>query len=528
VHGKADRPVYLWVGEDSVEIRDAAFLAGKGAINCRETLKERLGTAVRVVAIGPAGENQIPFATILADSDSSCSGGLGAVMGSKNLKAVAVRGKQKVNVADLDGVRSLKGSERPLVTEITSEVAPLNPIAPNKDKLKKEVCYGCTGCMRTRYQGESGRRGKFTCQSAFFYEVRAHRYYGTYNDIPFEATKLCDDYGLDSYFIDCLIMWLVRCTKAGVLTDDQTGIPLSKIGSLEFIETLIRKIAHRDGFGQVLARGIYEAAEAVGIEGQKLIGDYVNKNAHIPLYGPRMYITTGLFYAMEPRLPIQQLHEISTLGILWAYRENGPRGKPFTPEVMRAIAKRFWGSEAAGDFSTYEGKAQAAARIQDRQYAKESLILCDFAWPLTLSERSENYVGDPTLESRLCAAVTGQDIDEAGLYQIGERVLNLQRAILAREGHAGRDYDVLEDFEYNTPLKGDVGNPDCSVPGKDGETFSRKGMVVDRAQFERIKDEYYEIRGWDVGTGLQKRETMEQLGLGEVAETLAREDLLVS
>ncbi len=526
VSGKAERPVYLWINSDGASIREARDLWGLGAISCRKALKERLGRSVRVVATGPAGENRVRFATVLADNDSTGSGGFGAVMGSKNLKAVAVAGNGVIKPADPQRVRELRGQERPLLSEITTRLSPLSPKVLNREGLKREICHGCTGCVRTSYQGRAGQRGKFMCQSSFFYEVRANRYYGGPSDVPFEATKLCDDYGLDTHFVEGTIMWLGRCFKAGLLDDERTGLPISRIGSLEFIEALTRKISQRDGFGDLLAKGIQEAADALGPEARGLITDYTNRNAHTPLYGPRMYITTGIFYAMEPRLPIQQLHEISTLGIMWAHRDRGPEGSPFTSEVFRAIAKRFWGSEAAADFSTYEGKALAAARIQDRQYAKESLILCDFAWPNLYSERSSDHVGDPTLESKLLTAVTGREIDEKGLYKIGERAFNLQRAILAREGQRGRGHDTLEDFEHEVPLKGDVGNPDCLVPGEGGRPFSRKGMVVDRVQFEKMKDEYYAIRGWDVRTGLQTRSKMCELGLGDVAETLEREGLL--
>jgi aldehyde:ferredoxin oxidoreductase len=190
------------------------------------------------------------------------------------------------------------------------------------------------------------------------------------------------------------------------------------------------------------------------------------------------------------------------------------------------MARRFFGSELAVDFSTYDGKALAAARVQDREYAKESLILCDLFWPIYFSESSPDGVGDPSLESQICAAVTGREIDEAGLYKVGERIGNLQRAILAREGHQGREYDVIDEYNFNTPLKSDFGNPDCIVPGKDGELFSRKDVLVDREQFEQMKGEFYKIRGWDVPSGLQKRAKLEELGLSDVARTLDKEGLL--
>jgi len=533
VHGKAERPVYLWIRPDKVELRPADHLMGKGAIACREELNRQLGNAARVVAIGPAGENRVRFANLLADRDASGSSGLAAVMGAKNLKAVAVNGTRRVIAAALDRVGEIKKQFLGMMSGLDSEyydaVAPHHEIIP-AGRTKKDVCYGCTGknCIRVNYEDERGRKGKFMCGSSFFYIVRANRYYGKTSDVPFEANKLCDDYGLDTHVVEPIIMWLVRCYKAGTLTEEGTGLPFSRIGSLEFVQTLLRKISLREGFGDVLAEGPLRASKTLGRASEKLITDYAGKNDQIPFYGARMYLTTGLFYAMEPRLPIQQLHEISTLLMRWAIDQaQGPKEDGLTSQVVRDIAKRFWGSEIAGDFSTYEGKALAAARIQDRQYAKENLILCDFTWPVSYSPFTDDCVGDPTLESRLCAAVTGRDMDEEGLYRIGERTFNLQRAILIREGWRGREDDSLEEFNFSVPLKGDTaGNPDAIVPGPGGETFARKGMVVDRDQFEGMKDEYYAIRGWDVQTGLQKRAGLEELGLGDVAGELEEQGLL--
>ena len=528
VYGQADRPVYLLVDGDRVEIREAAHLIGRGAISCREKLKDELGKAFRVVTVGVAGENRVVFASLVADNDATGSSGLGAVMGSKNLKAIVVRGtKRKVDVADAERTRKLREQMRLEFKgrfEFNQMVLPplLHP-----DKMKKDVCYGCSsGCMRLIYTAMNGVTGKFMCQAAFFYETRAQRYYGELTEVPFEAAKLCDEYGVDTHAIETMVMWLSRCYQAKLLTDEQTGIPLSKIGSREFIETLLRKVSHREGFGDILANGTHQAAETVGSKAQELITDYMTGTGYNTNYGPRLYITTGLLYAMEPRQPIQQLHEISVPNMLWVMRAAGMENVNVTTEVMQGIAKRFWGSEIAADFSTYEGKALAAAKIQNRQYAKECLILCDFLWPILNSGLSEDHVGDPSLESQVCSAVTGRVMDELDLYEIGERVFNLQHAIHIREGHKGREDDCLEEFNFNIPLKGDFGNPGCIVPGKDGEVHSRKGMVVERDKFEQMKDEYYQIRGWDVLTGFQKRAKLEELGLGGVADTLTGEGLL--
>ena len=381
--------------------------------------------------------------------------------------------------------------------------------------------------MRANYEGADGQVGKYICQSSFFYQVRAQRYYGEVNDVPFQANKLCDDYGVDTRVIETMIMWLTRCDKSKTLTEESSGLPFSKLGSLEFIDTMLHNISFRKGFGDVLARGTIKAAETVGNGSEKLITDYMTRYGENAIYGPRLYVTTGLFYAMEPRMPIQQLHEISVQAMMWVLNNMGMKEIYVDSNVMKGIAKRFWGSEVAADFSTYEGKALAGAMIQDRQYVKESMILCDFSWPIIHSPATEDHVGDPTLESQICTAVTERDVDERGLYKVAERVFNLQRAILAREGHKGREGDSLEEFNFSVPLKGDFGNPSCIVPGKDGSVFERKGMVVDRDEFEKMKSEYYEIRGWDVSSGLQKRAKLEELGLGSVADKLEPEGLLV-
>jgi aldehyde:ferredoxin oxidoreductase len=197
-------------------------------------------------------------------------------------------------------------------------------------------------------------------------------------------------------------------------------------------------------------------------------------------------------------------------------------GSYVSPDVVRRIAERFWGSEMAADFSTHDGKALAAKMIQDREYAKDCLVLCSFLWPVLDVANSDDHAGDPSLESQFLSAVTGQETSEQELYRTGERVFNLQRAILARGGHLGKDEDQLPETWYAKPLRGDPTNPECLVPGKNGEALSRKGAVVDRAEFERTRDEYYRLRGWDPVTGLQSKVRLEELSLKGVAADLAR------
>jgi aldehyde:ferredoxin oxidoreductase len=535
VQGRSERPVYVLINDDGVNLRDASALWGRGAIDTREALKAELGDTARVAAIGPAGENLAVMATILADQDSSGSGGLGASMGAKNLKAVVVTSARRgTEVAHPERLQELisyyRGLVRlPLNASIYRYSEELVPSFGRAKMKKADPCYGCRGCTRRLYEAEDGKKGKFMCASALFYQPWVvHHHGGWKDDVAFYATKMIDDYGLDSKAIDHTIGWLHACYRAGILTDEDTGMPISRAGSLEFIEALTRKIAFREGFGDLLASGIHAAAESLGREVVELADGvgYLGMPEYELLYDPRLYIPHAMFYAMEPRLPMSQLHEYGVLMPKFAAWAKGIPDAKASPEVVRAIARRFWGSEVAADLSRYEGKAMAAKRIQDRETAKECLVLCDMLWPIVDLYDTEDHVGDPTLESRLLSTVTGMDIDEEGLNRIGERVFNLQRAILVMEGHRGRDFDQPPGRCFTDPLRFDQVNQDCVVPGGNWEPVSRKGMTLDRGSFEKMKDEYYQLRGWDVGTGLQTKAALEGLGLGDVAGDLESRGLL--
>jgi aldehyde:ferredoxin oxidoreductase len=525
VYGKSDTPVFLKIDDGNVELKYADHLKGKGAIATRQQLKDELDRSYRVVAVGPAGENQVVFASLLADADSSGSGGLGAVMGSKNLKAIAVRGSKSVEIAHKDRARDLIKRIREI--KVAPWIAP--PLLPGPG-VKRDVCFGCIeGCLRNQYTDEKGQTGKTLCHSGVYYFVRALRYYGENTEVPFKATKLCDDYGMDSYAVDMAMKWLSRCHQARILSDEEIGIPISQIGSLEFIETLTRKIAYREGFGDLLASGVRNAARSLGAEHESLITDYLARTGEMHVYDPRLYLITGIFWAMEPRLPIQQLHEIVRPIMFWAARASGeelsgiaPQDNYMTSDVVRRIGKRFWGDEIAADFSTYEGKAMAAVKIQDRRVVHESLILCDMSWPMLYSPVTEDHVGDPTLERQVFSAITGIEMDEERMDQCAQRIFNIQRADQIKDGRNGREDDSLEAFHFTVGLKRDFGNEKCIVPGKDGEVFSRKGMVLERDDFEKMKDEYYGLRGWDVATGLPTRKALESVDLKEVADGLEK------
>lgn len=517
VQGKSDKPVYLFLHDGIAEIRDASSIWGRRSTEVQEVLKSELGRETRVVASGTAGDNMVVFASLLADEDSSGAAGFGAVMGSKRLKAIAVAGNQKVTVADPEKLQELNRYIRELKRGIVKQ--PQEPLT--SPRMRRQLCWGCIGgCNRATYQADNGKRGKFMCQAASVYQSWARRYYREQNDVPFRATKLCDDYGLDTKAVSPMLTWLSRCQQAGILTDKTTGLPISQLGSLEFIEALLLKISLREGFGDVLAQGTLQAASVTGNEAAEQLADFPFKGGNRVTYDPRMYLTTGLFYMVESRLPVPLLHEVSHLVVQWLKWVNNEKDAYVTGDAIRSIASKFWGSELAADFSTYAGKAQAARIIQDREYAKESLNLCDLFWPITDVKYSADHVGDPGLESRLVSAVTGQELAEDELYRVGERVFNLQRAILVREGHQGRQSDSLPEACYTIPLESDSRNAECLVPGEKGEVVSKKGALFDRSKFEEMKSEYYALRGWDVTTGLQTEAKLAELELGDISQDL--------
>jgi aldehyde:ferredoxin oxidoreductase len=520
VEGASDRPVYLHIDDGAARLRDASALWGKTTVETRDLLKQELGDSTRVAACGPAGENGVAFATILADADASGSCGFGAVMGSKKLKAVAVRGSRRPLAADPERLADLTRRVRELKRDAVG-LGQQDLIVGGR--TRRDICHGCIGaCIRQTFRAEDGTSGKYSCGSAWFYQERAMRYYGAWNEVPFFATRLCDAWGLDTDSMTTLMMWLSRCHKAGILDDAHAGLPISRMGSYEFIEAMVKSIASREGFGDTMAQGVLDAATTLGRAAEDLVTDYTSKAGYSAPYCPRMFPAHSLLYATEPRLPIHQLHEIGVPLFEWIHWAGKGEGSYLSSEVFRKIARRFWGSELAVDFSTFEGKALAAARIQDREYAKESLILCDWMWPITHVRLSEDHIGDPTLESSLLSAATGLEVTEDELYRIGERLFNLGRAIRAREGHLGRSSDVLPVPFHTRPLKAAVQNPECLAPGARGEAISLQGSTVDEDKFEVLKDEYYSIRGWDVASGLQTREKLMQLGLEDVAQDLHR------
>jgi len=165
----------------------------------------------------------------------------------------------------------------------------------------------------------------------------------------------------------------------------------------------------------------------------------------------------------------------------------------------------------------------AATRIIDRTYVKDSLGLCDSCWPLMFSHHTEDNVGDTTLEVRTFNAVTGNNLDEIGLLKFGERIFNQQRAILLREGWNPEKDDMVQEFNFTDPVQSVFMNPDVLVPGEGDTVLNRKGQTLDREIFTKMRDEFYQLRGWDPETGYPLAEKFQELELLDVLD--AKPDL---
>jgi aldehyde:ferredoxin oxidoreductase len=532
ITGQSPKPIYIHIHDGKLSLKDAAGLWGCETPDTLRRLSSEHGKNARALCIGPAGENLVRLAIAMSDNGACGGSGFGAVMGSKNLKAVVVEGSEKVAVALPDELKEINSRIRSL---IEGRVL-MDPNIDGIDLIKRSPCPGCpSGCPRGLYKHVSGKEEiRKNCGSAYmYYTWDKMQHGGESTPNPFLATSLVDRYGLCAQEMNNLLNWLHECSRQGVLTDDKAGIPLSNLGTLEFIEELTSKIILRKGFGDVLAEGTSRAAHTLGKDAEKLLDLRVTSTGfNANAYNPRFFITNSVFYATESTSTMNQLHEVCFPIMKWAmwYATDGSMS-PFSTEVLQKIARKFWVDERAVDFSTYDGKAEVAYTIQNREYAKENLVVCDFMFPITTSEGAGDHVGDPTLESRLLSAVTGIDFSEEAYYRTGERVFNLQRAIQGREGRNGRKDDRLNEFNHTEPFESEPGffevfNPEYMLPGPGEELISRKGEVVEREKFEKMMDEYYTIRGWDVKTGLQKKDRLEALELSDIVPEIRKKGLL--
>lgn len=503
--GKAEKLVYAWIDDDSVQLLDAQHLKGKSPYETDVAIREDLGDHyIRVSAIGEAGEKLARFACIINDEFRAIGRtGMGAVMGSKNLKAVAVRGTNDVNVADLEGFKEfikmiherMKGpATRKYRTLGTPEnVLVLNALAalPTRnftqatfegaEKVSGEYLneryvakiIGCATCaMRCDhvavvpegpYKGSTSRI-EFECLWALGPSCGVDRL-----DAIIEAMRLCNHYGIDGISTGVTIGFAMDLYENGILTKKETdGLDL-RFGNHEALIEMVKKIGARDGWlGDVLAEGTRRAAEKIG-KGAEQYACHI-KGLELPGYDIRGLKTAALGFSVSYRGACHL------------------RSGAYSPDLKGKVNR----------FVIEKGRGKIVKDGEDLYDVIDSLILCKFS-------RGTYYDGLEDM-AKYYTLATGIEMTPEELIKAGERINNLARLFNIREGVGTREFDVLPPKIMNVPI------PDEGVA---------KGSVVSKEEFELGLDDYYAVRGW-TREGIPTVEKLKELDLGKYAHIVKK------
>ncbi len=514
VTGKADKPSYLWIKDDQVEIRSAEHLWGKDTFETQKLVQDELGDPeIKVVCIGPAGERLVRQASIITEVAASASRtGTGAVMGSKNLKAIAVRGSNSVGVAKpkelLDYAIEINqeirnhpagqelgnyGVVRFISLMYSLSFFPVGhfedvhweeiienyggPAFVEKYQLKNVGCFNCPiRCKNFLSVPELGK-GFVTCEpwSDFTGAV-----WNMDMDVFWEATLMCRKMGIDHAEISSAIGLLMELYHEGIITEKETdGLPMER-GAKDAILETIRRTSLREGYGDIMAEGQKAFAEHIGPAAVEKLDLVKGLGPHV--YEFRAYHGSALMQAVGHRgdpLPLRG----SLIEFEWVN----------APDWFQQVAKEQFGHEGAAIPDSYDGKAMAAILSEHNDRVVDSMGVC--TWPYSLFVYHNIDVA-----ARFFNLVTGKDWTHEQFFQIAERIRNLERMFDVRQG-VSRKMDILPDKFFDEPL----------AKGK------YEGAVLDREKFEKMKDEYYEGRGWDKATGIPTPEKLAELGLEDAA-----------
>jgi aldehyde:ferredoxin oxidoreductase len=498
--GKAEKLIYVWIDDDSVQIINAEYLKGKSPYETDTAIREELGDHyIRVSAIGEAGEKLSRVACIINDEFRAIGrGGMGAVMGSKNLKAVAVRGTKDVKVANLEGftefikmihermkgpaTRKYKTLGTPENVLVLNAIAALptrnfsNAVFEGAEKVSGEYLnehfvrkiIGCATCgMRCDhvavvpegpYKGTTSRV-EFECLWALGPNCGVDRL-----DAIIEAIKQCDYYGTDGISTGVIIGFAMDCFEKGILTTKETdGLDLH-FGNAEAMVEMVKRIGSRKGWlGDVLAEGVKMAAEKIDKGAEK----YANhiKGLELPGYDLRTLKTAALGFAVSFRGACHL------------------RSGAYAPDVKGSVDR----------FKIEKGRGKIVMDGEDMYNIVDSLILCKFS-------RGVFYEGYKEM-AKYYTLATGIAMTPEELSKAGERINNLARLLNIREGYGTREYDTLPPKIMSVPV------PDEGVA---------KGAVVNKKEFDIGLDDYYEVRGW-THEGIPTIEKLNELELGDLA-----------
>jgi len=530
IKGKAEKPVYLWINDGHYELRDASHLWGLITGEAEATIKEELGDdKVEVLQIGPAGEKGVRFAGILSMSNrANGRTGMGAVMGSKHLKAVVVRGKNRPSMADKArlsklakwGVANLDDSDiAGLAKYGTAETTGANQTSGGlptynfnsgvfddwepidgttmydtilrgaaegkQDRLGRDTCYACTVRCKRVVEITEGPYHVDPQYGGPEYETSST--FGNYCGIGnlaaiAKANELCNKYGMDTISCGATISWAFEAFNEGQLTlEDTDGLDLTW-GNAESMVKLTEKIGKREGFGDLLAEGSERAAKKIGRGTEAFL--ITCKGQELPAHMPRVKRSVAIIYATNPFGADHQSHE-----------HDPSIEDDFEYYTDRLAVLGF--KEAQEPRSLSDEKIRFTVASQHLYSVADSLNLCQFVYGPTW----QLYGPEDMVE--LVQAVTGwEDVSIEELQRVGERRVNMMRAFNAREGLDRKD-DVLPQKLFK-PLK--RGTSD--------------GWALDPDEVEGALDKYYEFCGWDVETGNPTRVKLAELGLDWVADQL--------
>jgi aldehyde:ferredoxin oxidoreductase len=500
IEGESDNPVYIYVDDGRVELRDASSLWGLKTSETEESIASELGDSeVKVACIGPAGEKLVRYASIVSGERVAGRTGLGAVMGSKRLKAVAVRGRYQVKVRWPDKLRSMVARLYPSIMSFPTiqilssygtngemdsfyqygDVPIKNFTEGEWDGIAKiegqymvehylkrhRACFGCpVGCWKEarvedpRYGLIEGRMPE--------YESAASLGSLLLNDDPASLIymeKICNDYGFDVISAGVTIAWAIECFEKGLIKIEDTGGLQLRWGDPLLIVDLLKLIGERVGFGYMLGEGCRLASMKIG-RGSEKYAMHV-KGLEVPMHDPRAFNGMGLQYATSNRGACHLQGLVMRI-------EQGER----VPDLK--IYRRFYRFEV-------EGKGWLVATMQDWHHVLESLGLCKFV-QIPPGHVAGFYLLATGIEKRL-----------PDLQKCGERISNIQRLFNVVAGVTASD-DTLPDRFLSEPLK----------------EGGAKGHIV---ELKPMLDEYYKCRGWD-DRGMPTREKLEELSMLGIVE----------
>ncbi|MCS7114550.1 MAG: aldehyde ferredoxin oxidoreductase family protein [Nitrososphaerota archaeon] len=500
VEGRSPKPVYVWINDDKVEFRDAAEVWGMNTYAAQEFLREKTDDKAKMVTIGPAGERLVKISAIVTDDMRTASrGGGGAVMGSKNLKAMVVKGSKKAAIYDekafdeavkeqIEAYRKNPGFEHFKNLGTNSIVYLFYTIGNFPTYNFKQLPFegasrfapeilasyvvkhnGCYGCMIRCWKTFKVTNGPYAGIAWDFPEYETHWSYGgllgncNIESITY-ANMLSDMYGLDTISAGVAIAFAMELYEKGIIGKSETdGLEL-RWGDPEVVVELVKRIALRIGIGSLLGEGVKRAAEVIG-RGAEKYAIHV-KGLELPAYDPRSVKAHGLNFATSP---IGASHCIG-----WNKFE------------ILGIPKKV-------DPLAVEGKGEITKYVQDETAAAETAVFCAFAL--------SNEMVTMDLYSKLLHSATGIEKfkNPKYLWLVGERIFNLERAFNVREG-----FDASQDTMPERIVK----EPMPREPSK-GQVFELDVLLKD----------YYKVRGWNE-RGIPTNEKLKELGLDEAAKEL--------